>query len=107
MSAFARASIAPDEDRAVATQYPDGGVAFSNVVFEDSLLGLGASHTIFGDDYIRTDPGVTSSETVVEATSLIPVSENSGFQPDIQYLLDPHFSGRDAVVPGLRGVVSF
>lgn len=107
MSAFARASIAPDEDRSVATQYVDGGIAFSNVVFEDSRLGLGAPHTIFGDDYISTDPGVTSSETVVEATRLIPISENFSVQPDIQYILDSHFSGRDALVIGLPSVVSF
>lgn len=107
LSAFARGSIAPDEDRSVATSQVDGGLALSNFLLPEAVFGIGLTHTTFGDDYLAATPGVTSSETVVEATYQIPITDCFTIQPDVQWILDPHESGRDAVAVGIRGEISF
>ncbi|MEM6278946.1 MAG: carbohydrate porin [Verrucomicrobiota bacterium] len=107
LSAFLRGSISGNEDRVTATSQVDGGLVFQNVFCAEDSLGFAASHTTFGDDYLRATPGVTSSETVIEATYRVPITENFAIQPDVQYVLNPHESGRDAVAVGIRGEISF
>ncbi len=107
LSAFARASIATPRERAVVDRYFDAGLALDNLFKENDALGFAVGHTIFGDDYLAANPGVSSSETTLELTYQIEVSEGWILQPDIQYIIDPHFSGDNALVFGLRTAISF
>lgn len=107
LDGFVRGSISGNEDRVVATSQADAGLVSSNLFLEDDALGLAVSHTTFGADYLTATPGVTGSETFIEATYRIQLSENFAIQPDIQYVLDPHESGRDVLAVGIRGEISF
>ncbi|MEM7601553.1 MAG: carbohydrate porin [Verrucomicrobiota bacterium] len=107
LDAFLRGSLSGDEDRVTATSQVDAGLVLSNVLVHEDALGVAVSHTTFGDDYLNATPGVTSSETFIEATYRIGLTENFAVQPDVQYVLDPHFSGRDSVSVGIRGEISF
>jgi len=101
ISAFARASVVTEKDRATASTYFDGGIVFHET------LGLGVSHTDFADDYLATTPGVSSSETIIELTYLIALNDHFTLQPDVQYILNAHEANRDTLVAGLRGQFNF
>lgn len=107
LHAFVRGTVAGNEDRVTATSQVDGGLVSGNLFLPEDALGIAVSHTTFGDSYLAANPGMTSGETIVEATYRILVQENFAIQPDIQYVINPHNSGRDAVVVGVRGEVSF
>ena len=106
---FARASIAPQFDRSVATYSFDGGLVLSDLFAPGHTLGLGCTFTAFGDDFLAgsADAGVTDTETVIELTYFLPIHENFSLQPDIQYIIDPHFSGEDSLVIGMRSQITF
>ena len=109
VNAFARASIAPQTERSVATSQFDGGIVLSNLLLSGDALGLACSFTNFGNDFLANSPdaGVTDSETIIELTYLLPLHENFTIQPDIQYIIDPHSSGENAFVIGARSQITF
>lgn len=106
LTGFARASVAVDEDKAAGYATLDGGLIWE-VLPNDGSVGIGVSHTEFGDAYVTANPGVTSSETILELTALMPLTESFSLQPDLQYIANPHGSGSDAVVAGVRAQLSF
>ncbi len=107
VSTFLRGSLVTEEDRAVATGYIDTGVNVTNVIKPGDALAFGVSHTLFGDDYLDATPGVTDTETVIEATYQFPLNDHFKLQPNIQYILDPHESGRDTFLLGFRAILEF
>ena len=106
---FARASIVPQEERAVATSQIDGSVVAPNLFCKDDALGLACSYTTFGDDYLTgsSEAGITESETIIELTYALPLHKNFSIQPSLQYIVDAHFAGRDAFVVGARSQLTF
>lgn len=108
---FLRSSIATSEDVAVVEQYIDGGIVWSNAFLSGDAVGLGVSHAIFADSYLSAtrEAGdyAGDAETVIELTYQVPVLENLTLQPDLQYIINPHFSGDDAFLAGLRASISF
>jgi len=107
LHAFARGSIAGKEDRVTVTSQVDGGLVSRNLFLPEDALGVSVSHTAFGDAFLQANPGSTSGETVVEATYRIQVNEHFAIQPDVQYIINPQGSGRDAVAVGIRGEIGF
>ncbi|MDF1657264.1 MAG: carbohydrate porin [Verrucomicrobiales bacterium] len=107
LDVFVRGSIAGSDDRVVATNQVDAGLVASHLFTREDALGVAVNHTTFGDDYLNATPGMTGSETVIEATYRVQVNENFAIQPDVQYIVGPHFSGRDALAVGIRGEISF
>lgn len=106
-SGFIRGSTVVQDERATVHHYLDGGLVLDHVFTPDDALGLAVSHTVFGDDYLAATPGVTSSETVLEATYQIAISDHWMIQPDLQWILDSHTARNDALVIGLRTEVTF
>lgn len=110
-SLFLRGGFVPNDDLAVVNGYVDGGVVFNDVVMEDDAFGLGISHIFFGDKYVDSvragGETATSSQTIIEATAQFPLSGWLTVQPDIQYVIDPHFSGENALILGVRGSMTF
>ena len=109
LKAFARASVTTQRSRTVAPLQLDSGFVMSDLFIDGDELGLACSYTEFGNANLsgNVEAGVTNSETVLELTYHISVHENFSIQPDIQYILDPHFSGDDAIVFGLRSQITF
>ncbi|WP_309386789.1 carbohydrate porin [Cerasicoccus frondis] len=111
LSIFCRGGVTPDENLATVGAYFDAGFALQSICFEDDAFGLACSHTWFGDDYLSaTRAGgtpVTSTETVIEATYAVAVAGWLSIQPDLQYVINPHYSDRDALVVGARCSVIF
>ncbi|YCM47086.1 carbohydrate porin (plasmid) [Verrucomicrobiaceae bacterium 227] len=107
LAAFARLSFATKDERSVVSHYFDAGIALDHLFAEDDALGLGISYTRFGDDYLNAHPGLTSSETILELTYQRALSEWCILQSGVQYLIDPHESGDNALVLGLRTEISF
>lgn len=111
LSAFLRGSITPDTDVAVVASSVEGGVQANRLLFESDALGLGLVYTLFSDDYLNATRAsgipVTSSETVLELTYQVALAKWASLQPDLQYIIDPHFSGRNALVLGLRAELIF
>lgn len=107
LAGFVRASFAPQDERATVSQYYDAGFAWSGIFKADDALALGVGHTIFGDDYIDANPGVTSAETTIELTYRMTVFDGWAVQPDLQYVMDPHFARNNALVLGMRTELSF
>jgi|AntRauTorckE6833_2_1112554.scaffolds.fasta_scaffold21931_1 porin len=107
LSGFLRGSTVPQNERATVSHYFDGGLALDNLFREGDALGLGVSYTVFGDDYLAATPGVTSSETVLEMTYQVAITDYWMIQPDIQWILDSHEAQNDAFVVGVRTELTF
>ncbi|MGE9295390.1 MAG: carbohydrate porin [Puniceicoccales bacterium] len=111
LTAFIRGGITPDESLATVAASITGGVNTNSLFFGDDVLGLGVTHTIFGNEYlVATRAGgtaVTSTETVLECTYQAPVTQWLAIQPDLQYIFDPHYSDRNALVLGVRAELLF
>jgi len=111
MSFFLRGGVTPDDEVATVEAYLDGGVVFDNVLMDNDALGFAFSQTWFGDDYQNDaragGDDVSSSEIVLEATYQFKVTEWFAVQPDLQYIIDPHFSMDNALVVGARAVIIF
>ncbi|WP_309398374.1 carbohydrate porin [Cerasicoccus maritimus] len=111
LSVFCRGGVTPDDNLATVGAYVDGGISLHSICFDDDALGLACSHTIFGDDYLNatraSGTSVTSTETVIEATYAVAVAGWLSIQPDLQYVINPHYSDRDALVVGARCAVAF
>lgn len=102
LSGFIRLSVALDRERVTVERYVDAGLVVDSLVVDDDALGFAVSHTEFGTAYRRAHPGVTARESVLELSYRVPLGEHWRVQPDLQYILSPHFSGDDALVGGIR-----
>lgn len=106
LSLFCRGSFTPDTQLATVSAYVDGGFSLQSLLFSQDALGLGCSHTWFADDYqaasARGGATVTATETIIEATYSAAVTDWLAIQPDLQYIINPHYSDRDALVIGAR-----
>ncbi|MDF1823709.1 MAG: carbohydrate porin [Verrucomicrobiales bacterium] len=107
LDGFIRGSLSGGKDRVTATTQIDAGLVMSDLFAPSDALGVAVSHTTFGDDYLDATPGVTGAETIIEATYRIQVNDHFAIQPDLQYIVSPHFSGRNAAAVGIRGELSF
>lgn len=111
LSVFLRGGASPDGDVATVTAYVDGGFALQSICFEDDALGIACSQTWFGDDYLNATrtggTAVTSSETIIEATYSVALAQWCSLQPDLQYIINPHYSRDNALVLGARCAIVF
>ncbi len=74
---------------------------------EDSV-GLAIAAALFSDP-ARAADGLTSHETVIEATYRAQINEHFAIQPDVQYVINPGGSGDldNAIVVGVRFEATF
>lgn len=107
VTVFLRGSVVTKEDRAVATGYIDAGLSVDDLVRTGDAFAFGVSHTVFGDAYLKANPGVTDTETVIEATYRFPLTDYLSVQPDIQYVFNAHDADRDAFLLGVRATLEF
>jgi len=111
ISAFSRSFGSPRKFDATIHWYTSFGFAASGIVPGRPLdtLGVGFTWQSFGGAYLEAQAAdgidVTNHESIIELTYLARVCGWLSLQPDLQIALDPHFSGRDAVVIGLRAVI--
>ena len=109
LGVWARLGTTLNDDISTVTTYLDGGVVMKSPFASrpDDLLGVAYFWTEFGDAYLRSTPGVTDDESVLEITYNAPITENLYIQPDIQWIFDAHESNDDVFVVGLRVGVEF
>ncbi|WOO41952.1 carbohydrate porin [Rubellicoccus peritrichatus] len=110
LSVFGRASLAPEEELATVYAYVDAGIKFDSLFLKDDAFGVAVSNTWFGNDYVsdsrQNGTSVSDAETIVEVTYQILITEWAAIQPDFQWIIDPHFSQRNAVVAGIRASIN-
>jgi porin len=112
-TAFVRAGRALPDARGTVRFHGDVGVAATGLIpgRSDDVAGLAVCRTEFGRDYLAAreleGSPATRSETVLEATYAFSVGRGITVQPDLQYIFDPHESGRDAFVGVLRVSAEF
>jgi len=107
---FARGAATPRADRAVMRWHLDAGLVLHDPIPGRAGRGdaLGAAFSVleFGDAFVdaRRAAGadVARTEIVVEVTARLALAPWLHAQPDLQILLGPQLSRRDAVVLGLR-----
>ena len=110
---FARAGHAASEARNVVRSHADVGVSASGLIAgrPDDVVGVAICRTEFGSDYLAAraagESVVSGRETVIEATYSIALGRGVTLQPDLQYVFDPHESGRDAFLGILRVYAEF
>ena len=113
LSGFVRAAFTPQDDRVSAQLHADVGlVLFGPLPGRDhDILGVAFSFLDFANDYVRSQRAagqrVSRDETVLELTYRAQLSGWLTLQPDLQIVLDPHFSRSDAVVLGFNAVITF
>lgn len=113
LAGFVRAAFAPQDDRVRARYHVDGGLVLFGPLpgRERDVLGVACSFLDFANDYVRSQRAagqrVSRHETVLELTYRAQVTGWLTVQPDLQVLLDPHFSRSDAVVLGFDAVITF
>jgi porin len=113
VAVFAGVGVSPQQDRNPVHAYGQGGVNLTGVLpgRQKDVLGLGASYTRLGDDFVRAHrvagAPVTRPEAIVELTYQAPVTRFLTLQPDLQLVFDGNQNRRDAVVVGLRLQASF
>jgi porin len=112
-SVFARAGRVVRDERNPVRLHGDLGVTakrFSMARPHDHF-GLAVCLTEFGRGYVaeRAMSGetVTERETAVEATYVFALGRGVTLQPDLQYVFNPHESGRDTLVGILRVSAAF
>jgi porin len=113
IGAFARIGYDPLLDRALLHYY--GNVGFT--VFApfaaraNDSFSVGISHTAFTSDYIAAQRGagepVTNHESVVEVNYQAAINGWLTVQPDLQLVLNPHFSAETAWVFGVQAKIKF
>lgn len=99
-----RLGYSPDEEKNVVSLYTDFGINWHGPFGQSSknILGIGFLYTKFGDDYANANPGVSSTESVLELTYQGAVTPWFTMQPDLQIIFNPHEGKRDAIVFGIR-----
>lgn len=97
LSAFTQIMISSQEINNHNAYY-GGGFVYSGLGNENSVIGLAIAHARFQE-------GVSKSETAVELTYNLQVSEQMSIQPDVQYIINPSGTEtklRNALVGGIR-----
>lgn len=113
VSAFSRSFGSPRVDRAAAHWYTSFGLAARGFLpaRPDDAVAFGFSWMAFSEAYVehQADLGraVSDSESILELTYVARATGWMTVQPDLQVVLDPNFSRRNAVVLGLFAVVDF
>ncbi|MDR1283023.1 MAG: carbohydrate porin [Opitutaceae bacterium] len=113
LGAFWRFGITPDEDVATAFIYADAGLNWFAPLASrpDDVAGLAVSWTKLGSDFANTgndgDAFENKNEFTIELTYLAQLTSYWSIQGDIQYVINPVGSTRDALVLGLRTEFSF
>ena len=91
--------------------YLGGGVTVSGLVpgREEDPVGLAVAIAGMSDDFRDLNPGFDSTETAIELTWLIAITEQFVIQPDVQYIINPSSEPDidDAVQVGFRSAYSF
>jgi porin len=107
-SSFVRIGRSLTEARNTVRLHADIGVSATELIpgRKDDVAGLAVCRTEFGRAYLAdrelNESPATRSETVIEATYAIALGRGVTLQPDLQYILDPHESSRDAFIGVLR-----
>lgn len=110
---FARFSYSPPNGRAYAELYADAGLNVFGPIpgRPGDVLGLSGGVVRFTDDAIRAaasfDATPVGGEAVLELTYQIAATPWLVVQPDLQYVIDPVTTGRNATVIGLEVVTTF
>lgn len=110
---FSRIGISPQEDRNTVSKYGEIGINFNGLLpgRPQDVLGFAYSYTSFSNDYRNSlaleGANVTSNEQVFEATFLTNMAENWSFQPNLQYILNPHSGAENVLLGGVRVVADF
>lgn len=109
---FWRAGWNPPEDRSVVGYYGDFGLNLEGLPGRPAdSVGVAFSHTGFADAYVaarRTGgENVSRRESVLELSYRAAITPRWSLQPDLQWVIDPHESRRDALIAGLRTRISF
>lgn len=111
VSMFLRSFGTPAVDRAITHWYVSFGFMLRGVVpgRTHDALGFAFAWQEFTDGYrqFQADAGsdVSPHESIIEMTYRAKVLGWLSLQPDLQLVLDPHFSRRNAVVVGLRAMI--
>ncbi len=102
LGAFAQYCWAP-ADRNDVPHYVGGGLVYKGLFRnrDDDTTGVGVAHAIFSPQLGR------NPETAIELFHKIQFSEFIVLQPDLQYIVSPGGTERDAFVFGLRYEVVF
>lgn len=103
LSMFVQYGAAPEKYNAVREYVGIGlrAAGFFPVRPEDSF-GAGMARAVFGGDL----PGMMD-ETAYELYYLAPIRDVFAVQPDVQYIVSPGGTGKDALVAGVRVYVTF
>ncbi len=99
-----RVGYSPEEEKNIVSYYTDFGVNWAGPfgLRSDDILGIGFLHTDFSNDYVSANPGVSSTESVLEITYQGMITPWFSLQPDLQFIFNPHEGARDAIVFGIR-----
>ena len=77
----------------------------------DDSFSVGVSHTSFAPHYLQSERAAgevtTSHESIIELNYRAAIRGWLTLQPDLQLVLNPHYSGRNAVVLGLEVTLGF
>ncbi len=109
---FSHGALALPSAHAMTTVYFDLGMVIQGGWWgrPEDLLGLGYTSTHFGDEYLRVQQlrgrNLTESEGVAEVTYRLQIARQLSLQPSLQWIFDPHFSGRDSLAMALRLLLS-
>ena len=109
MGLWTRFGTSLDDDISTVTAYIEGGLVTQSPLAgrPDDLLGIGYFWTKFGDAYLGSKSGVTSSESAVEMTYIASLNETVYIQPDVQWIFDAHDSKENVLVFGIRAGINF
>ncbi len=107
---FLRSYGGPQEERSLVRWYVDFGLKLTRPFRgrDRDVLSLGFAYLRLTDSYVgsqrRVGLDVSKQQTVLELTYRFQATGWLSLQPDVQFVFDPHFSRRDAIVIGLRAV---
>ncbi|MEM8549389.1 MAG: carbohydrate porin [Verrucomicrobiota bacterium] len=113
LSGFFRFTTNFQHDRTIINVYTDAGLAWYGPIpgREDDTAGVAINFGSYERDYLQAELAagndLGAEQTIIELTYLVQVTDWFSVQPDLQIVLDPHNSRRDAWVVGLRGSMSF
>jgi porin len=106
LAAFFHYGWAPSSYNEI-TSYYGAGVVYTGLIpgRDADATGLAINHSSLSGDVQRLERRF--GETVFEAYHTFSVTEFLSVRPDVQYILDPGGSGRDAIAIGVRIELAF
>ncbi len=106
---FLAGTFAPQEDRVIQRGELLAGLRFYGPLRwrPDDAFSAGLAYTRYGRDYRRSGERLTADTKILEFTYRVQVTPWFHIQPDIQLVIDPNLGRSDALVLGLRSVLSF